>query len=201
MAKKKKKLGKPSIRLVIPVGTIGKPTEIREVMLKARRGQAEETYAVRLERGRRDKLQARADKAGVVLPELLRIILEAAINVKLRDLTAFIKLGIAARDDLSKKFEKAKGTGSQKKRRPVLDDKPERDGDEDEDEPHYQDDDEPELDDDEDEDEDDDELETPPTGEPTSTLKRKKTRKRTTGAPGPDEMPKVPRDGRPGTLS
>ena len=89
-----KKLTKPSIRLVIPVG---RPTEIREILLKSGRDQAVDAYTVRLESGKKQKLERLADKAGITVPELIRILLEAAIHVDITELTKFIRIGLAAR--------------------------------------------------------------------------------------------------------
>ncbi len=94
-----KKLIKSNIRLVVP---IGEPTEIREILFKSGRGQAVDAYAVRLEAGRKQKLEELADKAGITAPELIRILLEAAINVDITELTKFIRIGLAARKAKSK---------------------------------------------------------------------------------------------------
>lgn len=162
-----KKLVKSSVRLVIPVG---RPTEIREILLKSGRGQAVNSYSVRLESGKKQKLERLAAKAGIMAPELIRLLLEAAISIDLVELTRFIKAGLAARKVKIEKPELEDGDDNEKLHFKI-DRKsgPETDDDSGEEESAFQ---------------------IPKTGTPTLERKRQGKRQRT-GTPRPNEERKL----------
>lgn len=177
-------------RLVVGIGT---PIEFKKALIEGGRGKVETGIQIRLERKRRDAFNELASQAELPVAELVRLLIGASLKVGLSGVRRFVSDASEEAGDLPKKFRKAKG----KKRRGVLDAGPEREANGEDDELHYEDDGEPEEDDEED---DEDELEADPTGEPTPQLKRKKKAQRT-GAPRPEKSPKIPKDGRPGSLS
>lgn len=159
-----------------PMRGIGMPTELMKALRKSESGKAPDAgIHILLKKSHRNSFNRLARKLDVRSNVLARALIDAAVKLGPEGIVIFIDAANEAENDLPSKFRKSRKRSFHDRMKALArgEDDPEREEDTD--------------DDDEDAGEDEDELETPATGEPTRQLKKKKERRRMTGAPRPEK--------------